>query len=66
MTFRDIYVQALAEFQAVDESDELSYFRIMGELIRRSDGMSSTRLVFQDEICTDCDDRSTWPAVSAL
>lgn len=26
----DLYVQALAELQAVDESDELSYFQIMG------------------------------------
>lgn len=27
---RDLYVLALAELQAVDESDELSYFQIMG------------------------------------
>lgn len=27
---RDLYVQALAELQAVDEGDELSYFKIMG------------------------------------
>lgn len=29
---RDLYVQALAELQAVDENDPLSYFQIMGEL----------------------------------
>lgn len=30
ITHRHLYVQALAELQAVDESDELSYFQIMG------------------------------------
>lgn len=30
---RDLYVQALAAFQEVDESDELSYFGIMGECL---------------------------------
>lgn len=28
---RDLYVQALAELQAMDENDTLSYFQIMGE-----------------------------------
>ena len=28
--FRDLYIQALLEFQAVNETDELSYFQIMG------------------------------------
>lgn len=28
---RDLYIQALAELQAVNENDALSYFQIMGE-----------------------------------
>lgn len=30
LVVRDLYVQALAALQAVDEEDELSYFKLMG------------------------------------
>lgn len=33
--FRDLYVQALAALQQVDESEDLSYYGIMGECYSR-------------------------------
>lgn len=59
---RDLYVQALAELQAVDENDTLSYFQIMGQI--SPSPMCSTLLVSSGRVLTwIMGDRYTWLAI---
>lgn len=67
---RDLYVQALASLQAVDESDDLSYFSIMGECLPQAvlasawDECHLGRVY--ESVLTRFDIRNTWPTISAM